>query len=69
MSDYPGDRAPRLRRPCPAAGVCALVAMLALAGASGCADNESSLFIRHVQLPNDECIVEADTESFVHTSG
>ena len=68
MSDNPADRVKRSRWPGPGAGVSALAAVLALAGAA-CADNESSLYIRHVQVPNDDCIVEPDPESLFLTSG
>ena len=45
------------------------LAWLALLGGAGCADNESSLYVRHVQVPNDDCIVEPDPASLFRTAG
>jgi len=51
-------------------GLAAVVALLALGGGGGCADNESSLFIRHVQVPDEaSCITEPDPEGTFFTSG
>jgi hypothetical protein len=73
MSGNPGRRAspilPWSAGSRPTTRWSALGAVLAVAGVTACADNESSLYVRHVQVPNDECIVEPDPESLFRTSG